>query len=162
MPPSLCFLTPWHIPTIFQTDCSIYNIQIGSRKRKKNKIKNKCCCSYAEGNWGNINLLWNWVCSSVCILQTTLSLRANILFRGTSTSQRHLVEMIHVFLTAVGMNLSCSCLVNHDSSHEWRELPCRYQEVASSLIIIIVFQLMLTISLCMNAKKHNVVLCAVV
>lgn len=125
------------------------------RKKTQNKIKNKSCCCYAEGNWRNINLLWNWVCSPVCILQTTLSLRANILFRGTSTSQRHLVEMIHVFLTAVGMNLSCSCLVNHDSTHEWRKIPCRYEEVASSLIIIIVFQLMLTISLCMNTTKYN-------
>lgn len=74
--------------------------------------------------------------------QTTVSLQADILFRASDTLQRLLGEMIHVFFTAVGMNVPCGCLVNHDSSLERiislrSKLSQSYQEVPFSSNIII-------------------------
>lgn len=89
------------------------------------------------GHWKNIYLIWNWVCSCECTPQTTVSLQADILFRASDTLQRLLGEMIHVFFTAVGMNVPCGCLVNHDSSLERCKLSQSYQEVPFSINIII-------------------------
>lgn len=90
-----------------KTDLSIYNIQISSRREKKNaaaeKLKKK-----------NICLIWNWVCSSVCTLQTTFSLQTDILTE-LPTCLRDIWEEWYMSF-AVGMNLFCGRLVNHDFS----------------------------------------------
>lgn len=113
-----------HVFPSGKKDLSVCNIQMKKRNCHRDTEK-------------NIYLIWNWVCSCECMPQTTVSLQADILFRASDTLQRLLGEMIHVFFTAVGMNVPCGCLVNHDSSLERSKLSQSYQEVPFSSNIII-------------------------
>lgn len=96
------------LPFAEKTDRSICNIQISSRKKKK-----KCCCGETE----KISIGFG-IGSAALYAHCRQHFLCGLIFYSEPPTQRHLGEMIHVLFTAVGMNLLCGCLVNHDCSPE--------------------------------------------